>query len=37
MSVTRQIAEELRTTGRFDALAPVMTQAEAQRLFAGLA
>jgi 2-methylisocitrate lyase-like PEP mutase family enzyme len=37
MSVTRQIAEELRTTGRFDALAPVTTQAEAQRLFAGLA
>ena len=37
MSVTRQIAEELRTTGRFDALAPVMTQAEAQRLFAGVA
>jgi len=34
MSLTRQIAEELRTTGRFDALAPVMTQAEAQSLFA---
>ena len=29
----RQIAEELRTTGRFDALHPAMTQADAQRLF----
>ncbi len=35
MATTRQIAEELRRTGRFDALAPAMTQADAQRLFAG--
>jgi 2-methylisocitrate lyase-like PEP mutase family enzyme len=35
MSVTRQIAEELRTSGRFDGLAPAMAQADAQRLFAG--
>ena len=28
-----QIAEELRTTGRFDSLHPAMTQADAQRLF----
>src|SRR5712671_3583768 len=35
MSVTRQIAEELRTSGRFDGLAPAMVQADAQRLFAG--
>src|ERR1700730_16434734 len=34
MSVTRQIAEELRTSGRFDGLAPAMAQAEAARLFA---
>ena len=35
MSATtmRQIAEQLRTTGRFDALNPAMTQADAQRLF----
>ncbi|HKM72930.1 MAG TPA: isocitrate lyase/phosphoenolpyruvate mutase family protein [Stellaceae bacterium] len=36
MSLTRRIADELRTTGRFDALAPAMTQAEAQRLFTGV-
>jgi 2-methylisocitrate lyase-like PEP mutase family enzyme len=35
MSVTRQIAEELRSSGRFDGLAPAMAQADAQRLFAG--
>jgi 2-methylisocitrate lyase-like PEP mutase family enzyme len=35
MSVTRQIAEELRASGRFDGLAPAMVQADAQRLFAG--
>ena len=34
MTMTRQIAQELRATGRFDALAPAMTQAEAQQLFA---
>jgi 2-methylisocitrate lyase-like PEP mutase family enzyme len=34
MTTTRQIAQELRATGRFDALAPAMTQAEAQQLFA---
>ena len=34
MAATRQIAQELRTTGRFEALAPAMTQAEAQQLFA---
>ena len=33
MSMTRQIADELRTTGRFDQLAPAMAQADAQRLF----
>jgi len=36
MSLTRRIADELRTTGRFDTLAPTMTQAEAQRLFTGV-
>lgn len=34
-ATTRQIAEELHATGRFDALAPAMSQADAQRLFAG--
>src|SRR5215472_10135228 len=29
----RRIAEELKTTGRFDALNPTMAQADAQRLF----
>ena len=33
MSMTRQVAEDLRTTGRFDKLAPAMAQAYAQRLF----
>jgi 2-methylisocitrate lyase-like PEP mutase family enzyme len=32
-TTTRQIAQELRMTGRFDALSPAMTQADAQRLF----
>jgi len=36
MSLTRRIADELRTTGRFDTLAPTMTQVEAQRLFTGV-
>lgn len=36
MSMTRQVADELRATGRFDTLAPAMAQADAQRLFAGL-
>jgi len=36
MSVTRQVADELRATGRFDKLAPAMAQADAQRLFTGL-
>jgi len=36
MSMTRQIADELRETGRFDKLAPAMAQADAQRLFTGL-
>jgi 2-methylisocitrate lyase-like PEP mutase family enzyme len=36
MSVTRQVAEDLRATGRFDKLAPAMSQADAQRLFTGL-
>jgi 2-methylisocitrate lyase-like PEP mutase family enzyme len=36
MSMTRQIADELRATGRFDRLAPAMAQADAQRLFADL-
>jgi 2-methylisocitrate lyase-like PEP mutase family enzyme len=35
MSLTRQIADELRETGRFDELAPAMSQADAQRLFTG--
>jgi 2-methylisocitrate lyase-like PEP mutase family enzyme len=30
----RQIAEELRASGRFDALAPALSQADLQRLFA---
>ena len=33
-STIRQIAEELKASGRFDALNPTMTQADAQRLFA---
>ena len=33
-STIRQIAEELKASGRFDALNPAMTQADAQRLFA---
>ena len=33
-ATTRQIAEELRKTGSFDTLAPAMTQADVQRLFA---
>ena len=36
MSMTRQVADELRATGRFDKLAPTMPQADAQRLFTGL-
>jgi 2-methylisocitrate lyase-like PEP mutase family enzyme len=36
MSLTRQVADDLRTTGRFDTLAPAMSQADAQRLFTGL-
>ena len=36
MSMTRQITDELRATGRFDTLAPAMSQADAQRLFTGL-
>jgi len=36
VSVTRQIADDLRATGRFDKLAPAVTQADAQRLFTGL-
>jgi 2-methylisocitrate lyase-like PEP mutase family enzyme len=36
MSVTRQIADELRATGRFDKLAPALTQADAKRLFTRL-
>jgi len=35
MSATRQLAEELRATGRFDKLAPAMVQVDAQRLFTG--
>jgi hypothetical protein len=31
--MTRHIAQELRQTGRFDVLAPAITQADAQRLF----
>jgi hypothetical protein len=34
MATTRQVAEELRKTGRFDTPAPTMTQGDAQRLFA---
>lgn len=33
-ATTRQIAQELKASGRFDALAPAMTQADAQHLFA---
>jgi 2-methylisocitrate lyase-like PEP mutase family enzyme len=36
MSMTRQVADDLRATGRFDKLAPPMSQADAQRLFTGL-
>jgi hypothetical protein len=36
MSVARQVAQDLRATGRFDKLAPAMSQADAQRLFTGL-
>jgi 2-methylisocitrate lyase-like PEP mutase family enzyme len=32
-AATRQIAEELRASGRFDSLAPALTQADLQRLF----
>ena len=32
MSMTRQVADELRATGRFDTLAPAMAQADAQHL-----
>ena len=32
-SVTRQVADALKATGRFDALDPAMTQADAQTLF----
>jgi 2-methylisocitrate lyase-like PEP mutase family enzyme len=34
-STIRQIAEELKASGRFDALNPAMMQAEMQRLFSG--
>jgi len=37
MSIARQIAEELRTTGQFDKLAAAMALDDAQRLFAGWA
>jgi 2-methylisocitrate lyase-like PEP mutase family enzyme len=33
-ATTRQIAEQLKATGRFDALNPAMAQADVQRLFA---
>jgi hypothetical protein len=33
MATARQVAEELRKTGRFDTLASAMTQADARRLF----
>ena len=33
-ATTRQVARELRVTGRFDALNPAMSQADAQQLFA---
>jgi hypothetical protein len=36
MSLTRQVANDLRATGRFDKLAPAMSQADAQRLFSGV-
>jgi 2-methylisocitrate lyase-like PEP mutase family enzyme len=36
MSMTRQVADELRATGRFDKLAPAMAQVDAQHLFTGL-
>jgi 2-methylisocitrate lyase-like PEP mutase family enzyme len=36
MSLTRQVADDLRATGRFDKLAPTMAQADAQPLFTGL-
>jgi len=36
MSITQQIADELRAAGRFDQLAPALAQADAQRLFADL-
>ena len=36
MSMTRQVADELRATGRFDTLSPAMAQADAQRLFTGV-
>src|SRR3984893_7286713 len=36
MSLTRQVANDLRATGRFDKLAPAMSQADAQRLFSRL-
>src|SRR5271168_1889008 len=35
-ATTRQIAEQLKATGRFDKLAPAMAQADAQRLFTEL-
>jgi 2-methylisocitrate lyase-like PEP mutase family enzyme len=35
MSVTRQVADELRAPGEFDKLAPAVTQADAQRPFTG--
>jgi 2-methylisocitrate lyase-like PEP mutase family enzyme len=34
-STIRQVAEELKANGRFDALNPAMTQADVQRLFTG--
>jgi len=33
VSTIRQVAEELKATGRFDSLNPGMTGADAQRLF----
>jgi hypothetical protein len=36
ISMARQVADELRATGRFDKLAPAMAQADAQRVFTGL-
>jgi 2-methylisocitrate lyase-like PEP mutase family enzyme len=35
-STTRQAAEEIKASGRFDALNPAMTQADAQHLFADI-